>query len=330
MYDIRPLVKDIKKIVDNHLVGGVGEYAQWTMQNDAGNRNLSVTQYGSAIATNILYTICSLPENAEDRIKMANVLKGFQNPETGLFVNEGNVITHTTAFISGALELLDTKPDYKAVGLNEYLTKEGLFAFLDSINWDMEPWLGAHYGAGIYASVLLTGLAGNDWEDMYFEWFDENADPVTGLWKKGSLGGAPMFHYLASTFHYVFNYEYAKRALPYPKQLLDTCIKAYRNGDCIDFAKEFGWADIDFTYLLARVGRRVGERNEEVTEILREIADGLIGQLMAIDITKDKCLDDINTLFAIVCALAVLQEALPGYIRTEKPLRLVIDRRPFL
>ena len=33
---------------------------------------------------------------------------------------------------------------------------------------------------------------------------------------------------------------------------------------------------------------------------------------------------------AFVCALAVLQDALPGYIRTSKPLQLVLDRRPFL
>jgi len=41
-------------------------------------------------------------------------------------------------------------------------------------------------------------------------------------------------------------------------------------------------------------------------------------------------LNDLNTLFAIVCALAVLQDALPGYIRTSKPLKLVLDKRPFL
>ena len=39
------------------------------------------------------------------------------------------------------------------------------------------------------------------------KWLDKNADSVTGLWKKEALEGAPAFHYLASTFHYVFNYE---------------------------------------------------------------------------------------------------------------------------
>ena len=39
---------------------------------------------------------------------------------------------------------------------------------------------------------------------------------------------------------------------------------------------------------------------------------------------------DLHMLFGSVCALAELQSALPGMIITEKPLRLVLDRRPFI
>lgn len=38
----------------------------------------------------------------------------------------------------------------------------------------------------------------------------------------------------------------------------------------------------------------------------------------------------LHMLFGSVCALAELQTALPGKIITEKPLRLVLDRRPFV
>ena len=257
-------------------------------------------------------------------------MQDFQNVDNGLFENPGNFATHTTAFVSGALNLLDAKPLYQAKGFEKYKTKEGLFEFMNSIDWPKNPWLGAHLGAGIYASMLLTETVQDEWEDYYFEWLNLNADPATGLWKKGALEGAEAFHYIASTFHYVFNYEYAKRALPYPKELLDTCIKAYYDGACIDFSKAVGWPDIDFTYLLARVQRRAGTRFEETQKILREIADGLISQLIVMDLEKSETLNDLNTLFAIVCALAVLQDALPGYIRTSKPLRLVLDKRPFL
>ena len=330
MYDIRNFIAEVEKIVERHYLNEPGKYTRWLWQDGKGSRDLGSTPYGCANAVNILYTIGALPESMTEKAAMIKVLQDFQNEESGLFVNPGNYETHTTAFLSGALNLLDAKPLKKAYGFEKYVSKAALDDFMDLIDWNNAPWLGAHLGAGIYASMLLTETAGDDWEDHYFAWVDENADPKTGLWKKDCLEGAPLFHYLAAAFHYVFNYEYAKRALPYPKELLDTCIKAYRTGACIDFATEVGWADIDFTYMLARVQRRSGTRYEETQEILKEIADGLITQLLKMDCETSEPLNDLNTLFAIVCALAVLQDALPGYIRTSKPLKLVLDKRPFL
>lgn len=330
MYDLRPFIQSVEQIVARHRLENPGEYTRWLTQNEQGTRNLGSTPYGCANAVNILYTIGALPDAGDERQAMVRVLQAFQDAETGLFVNPGNYETHTTAFLAGALDLLGAKPLYTAEAFRKYESKEALFRFMDEIDWAENPWLGSHLGAGIYASMLLTGTAGDEWEDLYFRWLEENADPQTGLWKKGTLEGAPRFHYLAATFHYVFNFEHARRALPYPRQLLDTCIRAYREGACIDFAKELGWPDIDFAYLLARVQRRAGERWQEVQEILREIADGLIRQLEAMDPETSDRLNDLNTLFAIVCALAVLQEALPGYIRTSRPLKLVLDVRPFL
>ncbi|MBQ8151095.1 MAG: hypothetical protein IJ041_11330 [Clostridia bacterium] len=330
MYDLRPFIQSVEQIVARHRLENPGEYTRWLSQNEQGTRDLGSTPYGCANAVNILYTIGALPDSGDERQAMVRVLQAFQDAETGLFVNPGNYETHTTAFLAGALDLLGAKPLYTAEAFRKYESKEALFRFMDGIDWAENPWLDSHLGAGIYASMLLTGTAGDEWEDLYFQWLEENADPQTGLWKKGSLEGAPRFHYLAATFHYVFNFEHARRALPYPRQLLDTCIRAYREGACIDFAKELGWPDIDFAYLLARVQRRAGERWQEVQEILREIADGLIRQLEAMDPETSDRLNDLNTLFAIVCALAVLQEALPGYIRTSRPLKLVLDVRPFL
>lgn len=330
MYDLRPFINAVEGIVASHNLGCPGQYAQFITQNQKGTRNLGLAPYGTANAVNILYTINRLPSELDERAAFIKVLQNFQNDKTGLFENPGNFSTHTTAFLCGALNLLDAVPLYKTEGFKEHTTREGIFKFMGSIDWAKEPWLGAHLGAGIYGSVILGGIGSDEFEDYYFEWLEENADPVTGLWKKGALSGAPAFHYIASTFHYVFNYEYAKRALPYPQELLDTCIKAYHDGVCMDFSKEIGWPDIDFTYLLAKVQRRTGTRFEETQTILKEIADGLITQLLKLDPATDERLNDLNTLFAIVCALAVLQDALPGYIRTSKPLQLVLDKRPFL
>jgi hypothetical protein len=330
MHDIRPFIQTVQQIVKNHALEKPGEYARWITQDEKGSRDLGSTPYGCANAVNILYTIGELPASLGEKQAYADVLQAFQNKESGLFENPGNYETHTTAFLSGALYLLGASPLYKADAFRKYLDRETLRTLLDGINWAKEPWLGSHVGAGIYASMVLTGTADDAWEDLYFDWLSENADPETGLWKRGYLEGAPRFHYLAAAFHYVFNHEYAKRKLPYAEALLDTCIRAYHQGECIDFDKEMGWADIDYAYLLARVQRRAGTRYEETQTILKRIADGLISQLTAMDALNNERLNDLNTLFAIVSALAVLQDALPGYIRTSKPLKLVLDVRPFI
>ena len=49
-----------------------------------------------------------------------------------------------------------------------------------------------------------------------------------------------------------------------------------------------------------------------------------------IDYEHDESFNDLHMLFGAVCALCELQAALPGKILTSKPLRLVLDRRPFI
>ena len=49
-----------------------------------------------------------------------------------------------------------------------------------------------------------------------------------------------------------------------------------------------------------------------------------------VDHTTDDRFNDLHMLFGAVCALAELQSALPGEVRTTVPLKLVLDRRPFI
>ena len=45
---------------------------------------------------------------------------------------------------------------------------------------------------------------------------------------------------------------------------------------------------------------------------------------------KDVTFNDLHCLFGSTCCLAELQSALPGKLISSKPLRLVLDRRPFI
>lgn len=63
---------------------------------------------------------------------------------------------------------------------------------------------------------------------------------------------------------------------------------------------------------------------------MRAFAREYAGFLDALDPDADSGLDDLHALFGAVSALAELQTASGGELASERPLRLVLDRRPFL
>ena len=79
MYDLRPFIADVKRIVEKHYLGETGKYSRWIIQDDKNSRDLGAIPYGCANAVNILYTINELPTDFEERKKMAKVLQEFQN-----------------------------------------------------------------------------------------------------------------------------------------------------------------------------------------------------------------------------------------------------------
>lgn len=83
-------------------------------------------------------------------------------------------------------------------------------------------------------------------------------------------------------------------------------------------------------YCLNRGLRHSGHRYDEAKTVLHEFAFSYINYLRQLDYQKDDGFNDMHRLFGCICALAELQSALPGEIVTKKPLKLVLDRRPFI
>lgn len=74
-------------------------------------------------------------------------------------------------------------------------------------------------------------------------------------------------------------------------------------------------------------GERYGEK--AALPALRAGA-ALVADLESRDPATDDGMNDLHMPFGTVCALAELQRALPGDDVMTRPLRLVLDRRPFL
>lgn len=346
MHDITNVINDALEVVRNHSMGD-GKYRRWIWQNAAGTRELGVNEYGCADASNILYMAGSFPADEADRRAHYTAMQALQNKDTGMFVEATHHTIHTTAHVIAALELYDQKGLYPLTALEYLKDRQALESFLDALPWAEDPWLGSHRGAGLYAAMVLNGEVDTTWQSWYFAWLYDNADPQSGFWRKGAVQAQikPLFHHLAGSFHYMFNHEYAHMPLRYPDKVIDSCIEllnkyvlgSENTGKAMDYnnrwesyGRSISFAEIDWVFCLTRAMRQSGHRFDEGKEALRKFADVYLDYLNNLDRIHDDDFNDLHQLFGCVCALAELQSALPGYIKTQKPLKLVLDRRPFI
>ena len=325
----------IKKIYDTVMTHQLeeGVFTRWLWQDAEGTRQLGINEYGCADAANILYTIGEFPSKPENRQKWIAAIQSMQNSETGLFTEATHHPIHTTAHCIAALELFDTKPEYSLKGFDCYASPEGLTELLEGLDWVNNAWDMSHRGAGIYAAMKLSDSVDDKWCDTYFDWLWENADPVTGFWRKGAVdaGGQPRVCHMAGTFHYLFNHEYARRPLRYPDKVIDTCLDLWYRRDLTPwFAHFISFAEVDWVYCISRASRQTPHKHEECRKALADFAKEYIEYLQSLDVKTDDGFNDLHLMFGATCCLAELQQALPGMIRSSKPLKLVLDRRPFI
>ena len=326
------LLDKIRATVKSHELSP-GVYARYLWQDPEGTRKMGANEYGCADAANILYILGDMPRDLEVRQAFVQQLQQFQNPETGLFWEGTHHALHCTAHCIAALELFDAGPRHLLTGLEHLKSRDKLEAFLDDLDWRHNAWSQAHQGAGIYAAMILTGNADPQWQEWYFRWLDRNTDPQYGLSKADTIHPEeyPVCNHLYGWFHYLFNFHFAHQPFPQIHKLIDTVIDLYRNNALSDY---FGiipnFREIDWVFTLNRATMQCGYRRTEAIELLRDFAKKYIPAMKAIDSDTDDRWNDLHMLFGTVCALAELQIALPGELKSKFPLKQVLDRRPFI
>ena len=323
---IDPLIKKIVSCVKRHELS-VGCYARWTFGD---NRDLGKNEYGCADAANILYTVGEFPKDPSERAEWVRHLQSMQDPSSGMYVEATHNTIHTTAHCTAALELFDAKPLYKATALQKYTTKEGLYDLLENeVKWQKNPWPQSHKGAGILPSLTNTDMVGLEWKNWYFDWMWEHSDPETGFFTHGDMSGIELYKIMAAGFHYMFNHEAERRPYRYPEKIIDSSLKLMENEKNL-FAVKCTFIDVDVVYALTRAMRQSPHRFYEAKAALEAFCEKYLDMFYNIDYENDEYFNDLHMLFGAVCCLAELQSALPGKIITSKPLRLVLDRRPFI
>ncbi len=323
--NIDSVVERMYNSVKDHYVGD-GKFCRTTLD---GKRNPNA--YGCADAANILYTLNKMPLDSKQHEQIVKGIQSFQNPENGLFEEGTHHPVHTTAHCVAALELFDARPVYPLYELEKYENFENVKSIFNDVDW-LHCGKAAHPGAGVYAALVITERVGADWKRKYFDFLDANCDKETGVWvNQPTAEYFTRYFQIGDAFHYYFNYEHNRHPMPYPEALIDTCLSAYRDGDMGEiFEKCHGFIQMDWVYCLNRATRQTTHRFDEVKQTLFEFAKKYIAFLETATSDIDKSGDDLHLVFGTICCLAELQQALPGKIYSSVPLRLVLDRRPFI
>ena len=325
--NIDSLIKEIKECVDKHNLGNYGEYARWLLGE---NRNLGLNEYGCADAANILYSISAFPREESERKGFVAALRGLQEPVSGLYQEPTHHAIHTTAHCLAALELFDASPLYPCTDILKYATKEGISEMLEKeVDWT-RPWPQSHKGAGIFVCLTLTEAVDLEWKEEYFRWLWEHSDEKTGFFHYGDTRTDKKHHIMAGGFHYLFNHEAERRPYRYPKKIIDSCLEFMNNPKAYGMIKHCTFIDIDVIFCLNRAMRQTAHRFDEAKKALENYAESYLDMLMKLDYESDTNFNDLHCLFGAVCCLCELQTALPGKIITSKPLKSVLDRRPFI
>jgi hypothetical protein len=331
--DLRDFLHNVEKILATHRLDRPGAYRRW---NSAGTeRDLGLNPYGCADAANILYTIGRFPGDAVERASWIAVLQSLQDPASGMFAEPTHHRIHTTAHCVAALELFDARPAHRLRELETLKDTAALRAFLQGLNWHGDPWRESHRGAGLFAALVITGEVDLGWQDAYFDWLWHWADPQTGLFGGTDLppvahgGSTSMVPHMAGTFHYLFNMEFARRRLRYPARLIDSCLDMLADGR-FPLGASIGFAEIDWFFCVNRSLRQSGYRFDDCRAAMTRLGRRLGDFVLSLDPAGDEGLNDLHALFGVLCAFAELQQAVPELVRSDRPLKLVLDRRPFI
>ena len=306
------------------LPGGAGRYARKPGET-------SPELYGTADMACILHTLGRLHPTAEERAGWAAAFQGFQQPDTGWLVEKSPTHDplHNTAFALAAMQLLDLVPGHPVKMGPEFSDPR---AFLATLNWKTAVYPESHKGAGVGAIyALVPALNSPAWFDAYFAACDSLFDPRSGLMGRDKPPGGDADQ-VGGTFHYSFLYEHFNRHMPFPEARIDAVLGTQQpDGYWRD--DNHLWLTLDAIYLLTRSLRLCPHRFDDVRACIRRLMAILMRDVFSPEGRKTALSPRIpvHSVTAAVSIAAEVQKFLGAQeVITDQPLRLVLDRRPFI
>lgn len=326
VFDLREFVGWIQNELEPsvRLPGGAGQYAR-----SPGDKESEL--YGVADMACILYTLDALRPTEPERAEWAAAFQTFQNPETGWLVEKSRTHDplHNTAFALAAMQLLDLTPKFPVKMGPEFMN---IRAYLDTLDWRKGVYSNSHKGAGVAAIFALVPKLGTPgWFTEYFAACDSLFDPNNGMMGKEKSPGGDSDQ-IGGTFHYAFLYQHFNRHMLFPERRIDSVI-TLQQPDGYWLATNKLWLTLDAIYLMTRTLRYCPHRFEDVRATIRKTMSTLMREVYSVAGRKQTFTGKlaVHLVTAAISIAAEVQQFLGAQeVITECPLRLVLDRRPFI
>lgn len=199
------------------------------------------TLYASCFACMTMHYLGVLNSLSSKKKRIwGDYINSWQDPKTGYFIGPevvreeltspnhtyDHIIEHLTCHVLPALSLLEQRTKYPLAGAKKYTDIQILKSTLNKIDWK-DAWLEGNNLLFIGQFLVFIRDSEKDVNaqpalDFYFDWLDDQIDPLSGLW--GTNGYCDSAAALYGGYHQLLVYYYESRPVLYPNSLIDTAL----------------------------------------------------------------------------------------------------------
>jgi hypothetical protein len=129
---------------------------------------------------------------------------------------------HANGMTIGALGVLGGQQKYAVKLYDEFNTPEKVIPWLEQINWEKQ-WGASHQFWGGIHCFSMSKHCSDEWLDVVFDWLNNNLDPNTGWWRKGTEY-TDRHQPLGGSVHILPVYEHKGRDFPFPERVIDSVL----------------------------------------------------------------------------------------------------------
>lgn len=336
-YDLSELVAWVLKELEPAVRVGrtAGQYAS-----HVGGKEAAL--YGNADMACILYTLDALHPSPKQRAEWMRGLQSFQDPGSGYFIAKTALLgkIHNTAFCVAAMKLFDERPSVPTRLLHPlrfadlFASPEQMGAYVRALDWQNAVYPSGEDVIGLAATFFnVKGMVKPSWFRALMDYFDKSLfDPNNGMVGRGKPPQGDLDQ-IGGTFHFAFFWPLFDRQMPSPQARVDAILGLQRPGGLWTPSNPW-WLTFDSVYMLADAASRSSYRRSDVRAAI-EAAVGVCYERAMEPATREEafCTPElgVHTLNGTLSLFAVAQRFLGREaILSPRPLRLVLDRRPYI